>query len=385
MLGHAGNLHAALSLGTHNGAHIKRRGKALQLGGPVVYKRRRAHHKRGLGIPRLHARQNVRDHLQRFAQAHIVGQDAAKAQVLKRAEPLIAVDLVATQCGLERGGHRKVHLAERVQALDGAAECGVAIGFERGRAREHAIDKKGARRGKRHAVEQVDGIDAQVLGKTKRGASSLIQAHNVAGCKASKRLVALIRIEIDGKVGRRKAARTQLDVEQVALDGGAHREFGRRAYRDLAQAIAEHDLAQLGQSRQPLGQQAEQASVIALLKCQAALVEIEVQGSRVHNAKLRHRIAGRNAGALLFERTARSTKTKEICRPIAVGHRNLAGHKTIVDANRHGKTRLGRHGIERGGSGQVGVVAQDRQRHAAELAHLVGGDMDRRAAGQQMR
>ena len=305
--------------------------------------------------------------------------------MLKRAEPLVAVDLVATQCGLERGGHRKVHLAERVQALDGTEERSVAIGLKRWRAREHAIDKQGARRGKRHAVEQVDGIDAQVLGKSKRGARSLVQANDVAGRKARERLVALIRIEIDGKVGRRKPARTQLDVEQVALDGGAHRELRRRAHRDLAQAVAEHDLAQLGQSRQALGQQVEQALVIALLKCQAALVKVEIQGSRVHNAKLRHRIAGRNAGALLFERTARSTKTKEICRPIAVGYRNLAGHKTIVDANRHGKTRLGRHGVKYGGSGQVGVVAQDGQRHAAELTHLVGSDMDRRAAGQQVR
>ena len=197
--------------------------------------------------------------------------------------------------------------------------------------------------------------------------------------------MALIRIEIDGKVCRRKATCAQFDVEQVTLDGRTHRKLGRRTDRDLAQAVAEHDLAQLGQGRQALGQQVEQALVVALLKRQTALVEIEIEGRRVHNAKLRHRIAGRNAGALLFERTARSTKTKEICRPITVGYRNLAGHKAIVDANRHGKTRLGRHGVERGGSGQVGVVAQDGQRHTAELAHLVGGDMDRRATGQQVR
>ena len=385
MLGHAGDLHATLRLGAHNGAHIERGRKALQLGSPVVHKRRGAYHERGLGIPRFHARQNVRDHLQRFAQAHIVGQDAAKAQVLERAEPLIAVNLIAAQRGLERGGYRKVHLAERVQALDSAAERRVAIGLERRRARDHAVDKQGARRGKRHAIEQVDGIDAKVLGKTKRGTSALVQAHDIAGRKARERLVALIRIEIDGKVSRRKPARAQFDVEQVTLDGRTHRKLGRRTDRNLAQAVAEHDLAQLGQGRQALGQQVEQAGVVAFLKRQAALVEIEVQGCRVHNAKLCHLIARRHARALLFEGAARSAQTKEICRPVAVGNRNFAGHKPIVDANRHGKTRLGRHSVERGGSGQVGVVAQDRQRHAAELAHLVGGDMDRRAAGQQVR
>ena len=180
MLGHAGDLHAALSLGAHDGAHIERRGKALQLGGPVVHKRRRAHHKRRLSVSRFHARQDMCNHLQRFAQAHVVGQDTAEAQMLKRAEPLVAVDLIAAQCGLERDRHRKVHLAERIQALDGATECSVAIGFERGRARKHAVDKQGTRRGKRHAVEQVDSIDPQVLGKAKRGARSLVQAYDVA-------------------------------------------------------------------------------------------------------------------------------------------------------------------------------------------------------------
>ena len=96
MLGHAGDLHAALRLGAHNGAHVERRRKALQLGSPVIHERRRAHHERGLSVPRFHARQDMCDHLQRFAQAHIVGQDAAEAQVLERAEPLVAVDLVAT-------------------------------------------------------------------------------------------------------------------------------------------------------------------------------------------------------------------------------------------------------------------------------------------------
>ena len=327
----------------------------------------------------------MRDHLQGFAQAHVVGQNAAEAQVFERAEPLVAVDLIAAQCGLERGRYRKVHLAERIQALDGAAERGVAIGLERRRAREHAIDKQGTRRGKRHAIEQIDGIDTQVLGKTKRGAGTLVQAYNVAGRQARKRLVALVRVQIDGKICRRKTARAQFDIEQVALDGRAHRKLGRRAHRDLAQAVAEHDLAQLGQGRQTLGKQAEQALVIAFLKRQAALVEIEVHGSRVHNAKLCHLVARRHARALVFEGASRSTQAKEICRPVAVANRNLAGHEPIVDTNRHGKARLGRHGIERSGRGKVGVFAQHGQRHAAEFAHLLGGDMDRRATGQQTR
>ena len=385
MLGHAGDLHATLRLGAHNGAHIERGRKALQLGGPVVHKRRGTHHKRGFSVPRLHARQDMRDHLERFTQAHIVGQDAAKAQVFERAEPLVAVDLIAAQCGLERDRHRKVHLAERIQALDGAAERGVTIGLERGRAREHAIDEQGARCGKQHAVEQVDGIDPQILGEAKRGSSALVQANDVAGRKARKRLMALVRIEIDGKVRGRKPARAQLDIEQIALDGRTNRELGRRAHRNLAQAVAEHDLTQLGQGGQALGQQAEQALVIALLKRQTALVKVEIQGRRIHNAKLRHLVAGRHAGALLFEGAARSAQAKEIRRPIAVGNRNFAGHEPIVDADRHSKARLGCHGIEHGGRGKVGIVAQNGQRHTTELPHLVGSDMDWRATGQQAR
>ena len=123
--------------------------------------------------------------------------------------------------------------------------------------------------------------------------------------------------------------------------------------------------------------------IIALLKRQTALVEIEVQSRCIHNAKLRYLVAGRHAGALLFEGTARSAQAKEIRRPIAVGNRNLAGHEPIVDADRHSKARLGCHGIERGGRGEVGIVAQNGQRHAAELTHLLGGNMGGRAARQQ--
>ena len=194
--------------------------------------------------------------------------------------------------------------------------------------------------------------------------------------------MALARVQIDGKVCSRKPARAQLDVEQAALDGRTHRKLGRRADRDLAQAVAEHDLAQLGQGRQALGQQAEQALVIAFLKRQAALVKVEIQSRRVHNAKLCHLVARWHARAPLFEGATRSAQAKEVCRPVAVGNRNFAGHEPIVDADRHGKARLGRHGIERSGRGKVGVVAQNGQRHATELPHLIGSDMDRRATGQ---
>ena len=276
MLGHAGDLHATLRLGAHNGAHIERGRKALQLGGPVVHKRRGTHHKRGFSVPRLHARQDMCDHLERFAQAHVVGQDAAKAQVFERAEPLVSVDLVAAHRCLERCRHRKVHLAERVQTLDGTTERSVAIGLERGRAREHAIDEQGARCGERHAVEQVDSIDTQVLGKAKRGSGALVQANDVARRETRKRLVTLVRIEIDGKVRGRKPARAQLDIEQIALDSRTNRELGRGADRNLAQTVAEHNLTQLGQGRQALGQQAEQALVIAFLKRQTVLVKVEI-------------------------------------------------------------------------------------------------------------
>ena len=197
--------------------------------------------------------------------------------------------------------------------------------------------------------------------------------------------MALVGVEVDGKVCRRKTTRAQFDIEQVALDGGTHRKLGRRANRDLAQAVAEHDLAQLGQGGQALGQQVEQALVIAFLKRQAALVKVEIQGRRVHNTKLCYLVARRHARALLFEGAARSAQAKEICRPVAVGNRNLAGHEPFVDTDCHGKARLGRHGVEHGGSGEVSVFAQHGQCHATEFAHLLGGDMDRRATGQQTR
>ena len=125
--------------------------------------------------------------------------------------------------------------------------------------------------------------------------------------------MALVRVQIDGKICRRKTARAQFDIEQVALDGRAHRKLGRRAHRDLTQAVTEHDLAQLGQGGKALGEQAEQALVIAFLKRQAALVKVEIQGRRVHNAKLCYLVARRHTRALFFEGASRSTQAKEIC------------------------------------------------------------------------
>ena len=167
--------------------------------------------------------------------------------VFERAEPLVSIDLVASKRGLERGGHRKIHLAERIRTLDGTAERSVAIGLERGRAREHAIDEQGTRRGKQHAVEQVDCIDTQILGEANAAPRRPRQANDVAGRKARKRLVTLVGVQIDGKVCRRKPARAQFDVEQVTLDGRTHRKLGRGADRNLAQTVAEHDLTKLGQ------------------------------------------------------------------------------------------------------------------------------------------
>ena len=109
---------------------------------------------------------------ERFAQAHVVSQNATKAQVFERAEPLVSVDLVATHRCLERCRHRKVHLAERVQALDGTAERSVAIGLERGRRASMLSTKRVLDAGSDTPSSRSTASTICIFSEAKRGASA---------------------------------------------------------------------------------------------------------------------------------------------------------------------------------------------------------------------
>ena len=86
--------------------HLQARREPLRLAPPVVQHGRRADDERRLGIFRvafLEPRQ-PRERLQRFAQAHVVGQNAAELDLREVAEEIEAVLLIRAQLGLQALG-----------------------------------------------------------------------------------------------------------------------------------------------------------------------------------------------------------------------------------------------------------------------------------------
>ena len=81
----------------HNDAAQLRR-ELLALFGPVQHQRRRADDEAGEGLrPQLLDGEQVAQHLHRFAQTHIIGQDAAHAVAVQRPQPAVAIALVLSQ------------------------------------------------------------------------------------------------------------------------------------------------------------------------------------------------------------------------------------------------------------------------------------------------
>ena len=75
--------HATLLLGAHDGRGVERGREAVELDHPVIDERRGAHDERGRRVAGLDAGEHVRDDLERLAQTHVVGEDAAEAQMLE--------------------------------------------------------------------------------------------------------------------------------------------------------------------------------------------------------------------------------------------------------------------------------------------------------------
>ena len=81
----------------HNDAAQLRR-ELLALFGPVQHQRRRADDEAGQGLlPQLLDGEQVAQHLHRFTQTHIIGQDAAHAVAVQRPQPAVTIALVLSQ------------------------------------------------------------------------------------------------------------------------------------------------------------------------------------------------------------------------------------------------------------------------------------------------
>ena len=119
---------AALGFRARDGAYRelgREAGKFLQ---PVVHERRRAHDKARPHAARLVATgEQKRDELQRLAQAHLVGEDAAEPRIAARRKPAEAFFLIGAQHARELGGRRVALLVNRAEVVHVAFEGAVAV------------------------------------------------------------------------------------------------------------------------------------------------------------------------------------------------------------------------------------------------------------------
>ena len=86
--------------------HLHVRDEFLRLAPPVVQHGRRANHERGLGVLRVAGLEPRKpdEGLQSFAEAHVVGEDAAEAQLGEMAEEVEAFLLIRAEVGDEALG-----------------------------------------------------------------------------------------------------------------------------------------------------------------------------------------------------------------------------------------------------------------------------------------
>ena len=117
------NLSGARRRRTRQCLTVQARRKPRRLVLPVELKRRRADDERTDSPPCFLLPQKERQCLNRFAQAHIVGKDAAKARVAQRTEPRQPRQLIRAQFGLQRFGLLCLRLLRLGQAGKPLAKC----------------------------------------------------------------------------------------------------------------------------------------------------------------------------------------------------------------------------------------------------------------------
>ena len=119
---------SALGLRARDGANRKLGREAGEFLQPVVHERRRAHDKARPHAARLVAAgEQKRDELQRLAQAHLVGEDAAEPRIAARGKPAEAFLLIGAQHARELGGRRVALLVDRAEVVHVALKGSIAV------------------------------------------------------------------------------------------------------------------------------------------------------------------------------------------------------------------------------------------------------------------
>ena len=242
---------AALGFRARDGANRelgREAGKFLQ---PVVHERRRAHDKAWPHAARLVAAgEQKRDELQRLAQAHLVGEDAAEPRIAARRKPAEAFFLIGAQHARELGGRRVALLVDRAEvvhvAFEGAVAVEIFLFVEIKRAIARQLDL---------AVREFFQRDSQV----RRNAIELGQVHVLKRkVRAALELVVVLALAVArqqrGELVGLQIARAHRQVDQIARKRHPHGDARLAVADEAVEGGRGEDLAE----RAELGQAAEE-------------------------------------------------------------------------------------------------------------------------------
>ena len=277
----------------------------------------------------------MRDDLDRLAETHVVGEHAPEPQADHGLEPAEAVELIGAQLRRETGGSGEFLALEPIELGHKSLKAPIAPYLERPRPVEERIERKGAvpRHAKLPCREPVH-LDAERIRKPRGLARLRADADDVATREAREPLPASICLEIGLEIGGFKAARVDLDVEQVVLDRGTHAQARGVAHRHVAQALAQAHLAELGERGQALGLEQIETLGVVLVEMRAHPADRKPPLHHVLRAELGRERAGRGLGH-------HRASLEKIRLPCTVGNPGLAVDLAVVGADREREPWLG--------------------------------------------
>ena len=247
-------------LGTVGGVAVHRhtdelRGELFAFLLPVEHQRCRADDEAGQGLPAFLHGQQVAEHLHRLAKAHIIGQNAAHAVAVQRAQPAVAVSLVLAQHIVQAFRRGILAVLHGVEAAADAAEGIVAVEAQAVLARECPVQTGcPVKRQFGVAVPEPDAGKLQCIVQLIQPFQTVVQPQQAPVPQAVVALFLVQGAQQLFQLGHRELAGVHFQIQHAAMHRNTHRD-ARRCSLQAAECIAQVDFALCQQGRDAFFQQ----------------------------------------------------------------------------------------------------------------------------------
>ena len=222
---------------------------------PVQHQRRRADDEAGQRLPALLHGQQIAQHLHRLAQAHIVGQNAAHAVAVQRAQPAVAVPLVFAQDAVQ--GFRRGIFAVfyGVEAAADAPERIVPVEAQAVLPRKCPVQAGGpVERQFGVAVFQLCIRKFQRIVQLVQPFQTVVQPQQTSVPQAVVAFFLMQGLQQLFQLAHREFAGVHFQIQHATVHRDPHRDAGRRCLQ-IAEGIGQVDFALGHQRRDALFQQ----------------------------------------------------------------------------------------------------------------------------------